>query len=165
MTCPDSETCRREGVPAKPELLRGCLPNVRSVTGWAGSSVHSSATSGSRRRPVTGSWRPECSARNGAKPSVSHDTLAQGPKDQGSRGQARRAWARRRRGPPATCVVRRVSNREIERRTPASVSNPVRPGFTLAYGITGPEGETCGELELARNRGSRTRVPAERRAD
>jgi hypothetical protein len=43
--------------------------------------------------------------------------------------------------------------REIERRTPASVSNPVPPGFTRAYRITGPEGETCGSRGCARVQG------------
>ena len=43
--------------------------------------------------------------------------------------------------------------REIERRTPATVSNPVPPGFTIAYRITGPEGETCGSRGCARVQG------------
>ena len=52
--------------------------------------------------------------------------------------------------------------REIERRTPATVSDPVPPGFTIAYRITGPEGETCGSRGCARVQGE-TYLP-ERRA-
>ena len=37
--------------------------------------------------------------------------------------------------------------------SPASVSDPVPPGFTLAYRITGPEGETCGARGCARVQG------------
>jgi len=85
---------------------------------------------------------------------VESDTLAQGP---AARGRTARLGAQGLGAgvdPQRTCVVRRVANREFERRTPASVSDPVPPGFTLAYRITGPEGETCGARG---ERGSRER--------
>ena len=88
---------------------------------------------------------PECPARDGAEPPVSRVTsLAQGP---AARGRTARLGAQGLGAgvdPQQPAWLEGLQTESFERRTPASVSNPVRPGYTLAYGITGPEGDPAG---------------------
>jgi hypothetical protein len=135
--------------------LRSSACRVRRVTGGAWSSVHSGATEPAAPGGAgSGSWRRKPCARNGVARDASRVAHpGPGSRYQGSPGPARRARARRGRGPPATCVVSRWQARVERGELRRPISCPVRPGYTRAYGITGPGGVICGAGGCVRVRG------------
>ena len=121
------------------------LPHVRRVTGGAWSSVYNSATvpeapggSGS------GSWRRKTCARSGARGLRREwPTLAQGPVTRGYPARLG-AGGTARAGAPSTCVVSRWQTRVERGDLRRPISCPVLPGYTRAYGVTGPGSVICG---------------------
>ena len=126
MTCPDSEACRRAGAPPGTCALPR-VPAARASCNWMGwvQRVQQRYRVGPDGDQSLDHRAPECPARDGAG-RLGAQGLGAGVDPQ------QPAW------------LEGLQTESFERRTPASVSNPVRPGYTLAYGITGPEGDPAG---------------------